>query len=125
MELPRRGQCRTGGIRVFQRCTEDAQGRVAQELVDETAVLPDGFDDDVEELVEQVDDFAWRMGGGQLGRAHQIDEQHRDVAFLAAQFGTALQCPSRDVLADVAAEQVAHALAFTEFADHVVEAGLQ
>ena len=110
---------------MLQWRAKDAERGVAEELVDETSVFLDGVNDDSEELVEQADDFAGRVRRGQLGRAHQIDEQHRDIAFLAAQFGTALQSPACDVLTDVPAEQVAHALAFAQLAHHVVESGLQ
>ena len=119
------GQRGAGGVRVLQWGAEDAQRGVALELVDEAAVVLDGVDDDPEELVEQADHLAGRPGGSQLGGAHQVDEQHRDVAFLAAEFGAALQRATRDVLTDVAAEQVTHALAFGQLANHVVESGLQ
>ena len=125
VQLPCRGQCRTCGIRVFQWCAEDTQCGVTEELVDETPVLAGGFDDDAEKLVEQTDNLARRAGRGQSGGAHQVDEQDCDVALLAAQFGAALQRPPGDVLTDVTAEQISHALAFTEFAHHVVESGLQ
>ena len=64
-------------------------------------------------------------GRGELGRADQVDEQDRDVAFLAAQLGAALERAAGDVLADVAAEQVPKPLPFGQIADHVVESGLQ
>jgi hypothetical protein len=60
-------------------------------------------------------------GGGELRRADQVDEQDRDVAFLAAQLRTALEGSAGDVLADVAAEQVPKALSFGQIADHVVD----
>ena len=110
---------------MFDRRAEDGQRRVALELVDEAAVAVDGVDDDAEELVEQADDLGRRDGRGQLCRADQVDEQHRDVAFLAAELGAALQGAAGDVLADVAAEQVAQPLPLGQVADHVVESGLQ
>ena len=66
-----------------------------------------------------------RPGRGQLGGTDQIDEEHRDVALLSAEFGAALQRPSRDILTDVAAEQIPHPLTLAELANHIVEAGLQ
>ena len=69
---------------MLQWRAKDAEGGVAEELVDKTPMLLDGVNDDSEELVEQADDFAGRVRRGQLGRAHQIDEQHCDIAFLAA-----------------------------------------
>ena len=64
-------------------------------------------------------------GRRQLRRADQVDEQHRDVALLAAEFGAAFERAAGDVLADVAAEQVPQPLPFGQVADHVVESGLQ
>ena len=110
---------------MLDRHTEDAQRGVALELVDEAAVLLDGVDDDIEEFVQHLDDLARPPGDRKLGRAHQVDEQHRDVALLATEFGTAFQRSPRHVLADVPAKEVAQSLAFAEFADHVVEARLQ
>ena len=112
-------------VRVFQRCAEDRQRGVALELVDEPAVSVDRLDDHPEELVEQPDDLRRRLRGGELGGADQVDEQHGDVALLAAQLGAAFQRSPRDVLADVAAEQVAQPLPLGQLADHVVEPGLQ
>ena len=60
-----------------------------------------------------------------VGRADQVDEQHRDDPRLAAE----LDVPDRgglgDVAADVPAEQVAQVLAVAEPADHLVEPGLE
>ena len=83
-----------------------------------------GVDDDPEELVEQFDDFAGWTGRGQLGRTDQVDEQHRDIALLTAEFGAPFQGSSGDVLPDIAAEEVTHPLALAELANHVVEARL-
>ena len=66
-------------------------GRVTLELVDEAAVLLDGLDHHPEELVEHAHDLAGRTRRGQLGRPDQVDEQHRDIAFLAAELGAAFQ----------------------------------
>ena len=125
MQFAGRGQGRPGGIRVLDRRAEDTQRRVALELVDEPAVLEHGVDHDPEELVEQPDDLGRRSGGGKLGGPDEVDEQHRDVALLAAEFGSAFQRAAGDVLAHVASEQIPHALTLAEFADHVVEARLQ
>src|SRR3546814_4009889 len=72
---------------MLDRGAEDGQRGVTLELVDEPAVLVHGVDDDAEELVEQVHHLGGGDGGGQLRRADQVDEQHRDIAFLAAEFG--------------------------------------
>ena len=68
---------------------------------------------------------ARRSCRGQLGGADQVDEQHGDVALLAAQLGAALQGPTGHVLADVATEQVTQPLPLGQVAHHVVESGLQ
>ena len=125
VQFPRRRQRRAGRVRMFDRGAEDRQRRVALEFVDESAVPVHGVDDDTEELVEQVDDLGGRHGRGQVRGTDQVDEQHRDVAFLAAELGAALQRTARDVLTDVPAEQIAQALSFGQVAHHVVEAGLQ
>ena len=104
---------------------EDGQRGVALELVDEAAVPGDGVDHHPEELVEQADHLGGRPCRRQLGGADQVDEQHGDVALLAAQLGAALQRPAGHVLADVAAEQVTQPLPLGQVAHHVVEAGLQ
>ena len=125
VQLPggrQRGAC---GVGMLQWRAEDTQGGVTLELVHEPAVALHDVDDDPEEIVEYADHLARRSGGGQLRRTDKVDEQHRDITFLTAQFGAALQRAAGDVLADVAPEQVAQAFAFAEFADHVVEAGLQ
>ncbi|CKS47841.1 Uncharacterised protein [Mycobacterium tuberculosis] len=109
---------------MFDGCTEDGQRGVALELVDEPTVPGDGFDHHPEELVEQLDHLGGRSCRGQLRGADQIHEQHRDVAFLTAQLGAALQGPPGHVFADVATEQVTQPLPLGQLADHVVEAGL-
>ena len=76
----------------------------------------DGVDDHPEELVEQADDLGGRTGRRQLCRADEVDEKHGDVAFLTAEFGAAFQRAAGDVLADVAAEQVAQPLPLGEVA---------
>jgi hypothetical protein len=43
----------------------------------------DGSDDDAEEVVEDLGHLAWLAGRGQVCRAHQIDEQDRDLALVA------------------------------------------
>ena len=53
-----------------------------------------------------------RAGGGQLRRPGQVDEQDRDVAHLAGPGVVGLDGQSRDVGPDVAAEEVAEAVAF-------------
>ncbi|SKY87321.1 Uncharacterised protein [Mycobacteroides abscessus subsp. abscessus] len=92
---------------MVDRGTKNRQRRVTLELVHEAAVLVDGVDDDPEELVEHPYDHRRPPSGRQLGGPHQVDEEHRDAALLASQFGAVFERPARHVLADVAAEQVA------------------
>ncbi len=63
--------------------------------------------------------------GRERGRADHVDEEHGDVAHLAAELDLAVQRRLSDLAADVAAEQVAHALALLQTGGHAVEAGLE
>ncbi len=65
------------------------------------------------------------LGRREVGGADQVDEQHRDVALLPAQFGAALQRTAGHVFTDVATEQVTQPLPLGQVAHHVVETGLQ
>ena len=112
-------------VGMFDRRAEDGQRGVTLEFVDEATVAADGVDDDAEELVEQAHDLGRRTVGGQLRRTDQVDEQHRNVALLAAELGAAFKGAAGDVLADVATEKVTQPLPFGEVANHVVESGLQ
>ena len=76
--------------------TEDAQRRVAPELLTNPPCFEHRVDDDPEELfVEQAHDFGGRPGRGELGGADQVDEEDGDVALLPAEFGTPFQRPAR------------------------------
>ena len=122
---PSRGQRVAGVVVELDRCTEDRQDGVADELVDQALVPVDLLDDDPEEPVEQLDDLGGLALGGQLGGADQVDEEDRDLTGLTAQ----LDVPDRGSLghvpADVLAEQVAQVLAVTQAAHHLVEPRLQ
>jgi hypothetical protein len=63
--------------------------------------------------------------GDEGGGADEVDEQHGGVTRLASEREPAPECRAGDLLADVATEQVAHAVAFPEPGDHPVEARLQ
>ena len=65
------------------------------------------------------------LAGDQLRRAHDVDEDHRDVTFFAAEFRALLLRRGGHFAADVAAEQIADAFAFAKPCDHRVEAPLQ
>ena len=62
---------------------------------------------------------------GELGGAGHVDEEDRDRPGLPAEALLPLERLPRDVLADVAAEEVADALALAQAGDHLVEAALQ
>ena len=124
-ERARGGERAAGRVVERQRRAEHGQRRVALELVDPAAVVLDDLDDDAEELVEQRDDLLRRALGGHRGRADEVDEQHGDLELLAAELDPALLRGAGDVLADVAAEQVAQLLALAQPVVHPVEAGLQ
>ncbi len=55
----------------------------------------------------------------------EVDEDDRDVTLLAAEFRALLFGRGGHLAADVAAEQIPHALALTQAGDHRVEAALQ
>ena len=108
-----------------KRRAEYAQRGVPLELVDPPLVRGDRLDDDREELVEQLHDVRGVARLGESGRALEVDEHDRRLAGLAPQFHTVLERVPDDVLADLAAEQIAHSLAFAEPRDHTVDAGLE
>ncbi len=119
------GERAARGVVERQRRAEHGQRRVALELVDPAAVVLDDLDDDAEELVELGDDLLRRALGRHRGRADEVDEQHGDLELLAAELDPALLGGAGDVLADVAAEQVAQLLALAQPVAHPVEAGLE
>ena len=104
---------------------EDGQCGVADELVDQTAALGDLGHHDREEPVEQLDHVGRVLGGGELGAADDVDEEHAHHAGLAAQLDVAAGRGGGDVLPDVAAEHVAQVLTVAQAADHLVEAHLE
>ena len=124
-DLTRGDEGRCGGIGQADRGPEHGEHRVALELVDQPVVLLDGRHHHGEELVQDVHHIGGRPGGGQGGGADDVDEQHSDSLFAAAEFGVLRQGGLGDLLADVATEQVAQAFAFAEPGDHRVEARLQ
>src|SRR3954465_13683688 len=125
-QVARGGQARRLARAVLDRRAEHAQRAVALELVAPAAVAADDVDDDAEEAVEQRDDLLRRPLAGERRRADEVDEQHRDLALLAAEVQVGLvQRRAGDVLADVAAEQVLDALALAQPGGHAVEAALQ
>ena len=96
------------------RRAEHRQRGVTLELVDQPVVPVDLVDDDGEEPVQQFDDLGRGPAGHQLRGADDVDEDHRDVALLAAQLRALLLGRGGDLAADVPAEQVADAFAFAQ-----------
>src|SRR3954469_22127730 len=113
-QLARRRQRAARGVVQLQRRPEHTQRRVALELVDPPVMAAHDVDDDAEEPVEQPEDLLRRALGGQRGRADEVDEEHGRLADLAAELDAALERLARDVLADVAAEEVAQALVLAQ-----------
>ena len=128
-EPPGHLACRDQGLgRVvveLDGCAEDGQHGVADELVHQALLTIDLLDDHAEEAVEQVDHLGRVALGGQRGGADDVDEQHRDHPGLAAELDVARGGRLGDVLADVAAEDVAQVLTFAQAVDHLVEPCLE
>jgi hypothetical protein len=78
-----------------------------------------------EEPVQQVDHLRRRSTRHQLCGPDDVDENHRDMAFLAAQLGALLLSRRGHLTSDVSAEEVPYPFAFTKTGDHRVEATLQ
>src|SRR5918994_152498 len=106
---------------------EDAQRRVALELVDPAAVLLDELDDDAEEPVEECHHLGRRLPRGEPRGPGQVDEQRRHLTHLAAELDLAvvLERSARHVAAHVAAEEIVEALALAQPRGHPVEACLE
>src|SRR5437763_1405351 len=79
VQLAPSGQRRCGRVGLLGEGPEDAQRRVALELVDPTAVVGDHLDDDHEATAQGRHDRRWLLGGGNGGRADQIDAQDRGL----------------------------------------------
>ncbi|RFZ21709.1 hypothetical protein VIMS_00488 [Mycobacterium marinum] len=81
-------------------------------------------DDHREKPVEQRDDIGRRLAGDQFGGADDVDKNHGDVAFFAAEFGPFPFGRDRHLAPDVAAKQVAHSFTLAQSVDHRVETAL-
>ena len=102
-----------GMVEVVRRA-EHRQRGIALELVDEPVMAVHLVDDHREEPVEQFDHLGRRPAGHQLRGADDVDEDHRDVAFLAAQLWPLLLGGRGHLAADVPAEQIADTFAFAQ-----------
>ena len=60
-----------------------------------------------------------------LRRADDVDEDHRDMAFLAAKLGPSQLGGRGHLTPNVAAEEIPHSFAFPKPGDHRVETALQ
>ena len=83
------------------------------------------LNDVLEELVELLHDLLRGVVDGEGGGADDVDKQHCHLAVLTAQLRAFLQGALCHLSADIAAEDIAHALALTQAAHHLVETGLE
>jgi hypothetical protein len=122
-EPARGGQRVTRVVRLGKRCTEDAQGGVAFELVDPTALGLDGRDHGGEKVVEHRHDVIRRQPFGEGSRSLDVDEEHRHLANLTAKVGI-VQRVAGNIGADVAPKQLTQVLALAQARGHPVETKL-
>ena len=123
-EPERGGQRVTRVVGLRERCTEDAQGGIAFELVDPAALCLDGRDHGGEKVVEHRNDAIRRQPFGEGSRSLDVDEEHRHLANLTAKVGV-VQCVPGNVGADVAPEQLTQVLALAQARGHPVETKLE
>src|SRR6478752_6238741 len=112
-------------VRLMGGCTEDAECRVALELVDPTAFSLDAVDDGSEERIEERDDVDGGSRLCELGRPDEIDEEYARLTAFPAEADSLFSCEARDVHADVAAEEVLQLASVSQAGDHLVVARLQ
>jgi hypothetical protein len=106
---------------------EVGHDRIADELVDRSAVLEDAVRDHLEDLVQQGDHVGRLHPLGESREAPDVGEQDRDLAFdarLLLALG-ALEQLGEDVVVDVAAEGVLDALLLCQGVSHLVEGARQ
>ena len=116
---------RSGRVVEGDRRAEHRQRAVPLELVHPTVVLVDHLHGRGEELVQDRHHLGRRPAGGQLGRGHEVDEEHGGLADLATQAARDRERLLGDVGAHVASEEVAEALSFAQPDDHAVEPTLE
>ena len=112
-----------GMIRLVLWGAEQAEGRVALELVDPTALSVDHRHDDPEEAIQHRNDLFRRVVLGVARIATQVDEQHGDIAAFADRRALSVQGKlCQTCLADLAVEQLSQRLAFADPGRQVVHA---
>lgn len=104
----------------FDRGAEDAQRRIALELVHQAAVDHCCVDDDGEQPVELVDEVAWFQPVREGCRADHIDEECGDFTHVPCEVHALIECSLGDVGPDVPTEEVAQPVAFTQALRHIV-----
>ena len=114
-----------GGVVERGRHAEHAHGRVALELVDPAAVVPHDVEDQAEERVEPAHHLVRRRVPREGRRSDDVHEQHRGLPQLATELHAGLERLARDVLAHVAAEEIAQPFPLPEPGRHPVEPGLE
>ena len=124
-QLARGLECHGVGIIDREWRAEDCQGGVTLELVDDALVAMHHLDDMLEELVELLHHFFRGVIDGEGGGPDDVDKQHGHLAILAAEFWAFFQSTLGHLGADIAAENIAHALALAQATHHLVEAGLE
>ncbi len=124
-ERPCRGERRGGGDVGSDGRAEHGERGVALKLVDQPTVFVHRSHHDLEEVVEDVGDLRGRAIDGELGGAGQIDEEDRDVAYLAADRLVGLDRPPGHVGSDVPTEEVTQPVSLDQAGDHSVESALQ
>ena len=81
--------------------------------------------DVLEEFIELRDHFFGGVVDREGGGTDDIDEQHRDLPILPAQFGALIKGALGHLGAHVAAEDIADALALAQPAHHLIKSRLQ
>ncbi len=102
-----RAQCRGPVVVQFDRGAEDAQCRIAFELVDQAAVDHRRVDNDGQQPVELVDEVPWFEPVREGCRADDIDEKRRDFSHVPGEVHALLECPLDNIGSDVPAEEIA------------------
>ena len=90
----------------------------------------DLVDDDPKELVEHRSDLMRFVGCRKLGRADKVDEEDRDIAFVARQRVArqrlvVVDRTTHHFLTDVTAEQIPQLFTFAKSGDHAIESAFE
>ena len=114
-----------GGVVKRNWRSEHRKRRIALELINHALVAVHHLNDNLEELVERLHDLLGGVLDGVGGGADDVDKQHRDPAFLAAELRALLKRLLCDLSTDVLGKHVANTLAVLQTPHHLVKAGLE